>query len=337
MKKPFYFSQKKCWYVRDQHGKAIRLHTDEQEAYRIWQKMVDANSDLTHPNVSFAAIVGEWLGEHELSTSAKQFHVTKKRLKAFSEFANCPAKEIRASLILRWLKIQEWSPWTERACISAIKRVMKWAHAEGYLPKNPLAEMRLKEPAYRTRVVTVDEHKLLVDSSRAQPGGKAFALYLIASHCGARPQQLRRVTEKDVHASGHAWVFQDHKTVDKIGKPLVVYLSPCLQTITKILLAHRKNKPLFLQSTGKPWIKDTVSQRFRRLRERLKLDDSIVPYCYRHTFATDALLAEVPVATVAVLLGHVDSRMVSKVYGHLDQVSSHLLDATAKASKKRLG
>ena len=143
------------------------------------------------------------------------------------------------------------------------------------------------------------------------------------------------VTAKNVSQDGSCWFFADHKTAEKTGRPLIVYLSPCLQTITKMLVKQNPKGPLFRNGDGDPWLKDTVARRMKRLREALGLE-GVVAYSYRHTFATEALLARVPIATVSALLGHVDTRMVSKVYGHLDQHSQYLIDAAREVSQKRL-
>jgi site-specific recombinase XerD len=130
------------------------------------------------------------------------------------------------------------------------------------------------------------------------------------------------------------WAFDKHKT-DKSGRHLVVYLSPCMATLTKILMQSTR-KHLFVNEDGQQWKQDTVSMTMRRLRQRLGID-AITVYAYRHSFATDALLAGNSLAVVAELLGHSDTRMVGKVYGHLDQQKSHLLDAVNETAKKRLG
>ena len=98
-------------------------------------------------------------------------------------------------------------------------------------------------------------------------------------------------------------------------------------------LAHRDG-PLFVQSNGLPWDKDEVSKRMRILREACGLDSEVVPYSYRHTFATKALKQGLSCAVVAELLGHTDSRMVQETYGHLDKAPQHMVEAAAKASRK---
>jgi len=55
-----------------------------------------------------------------------------------------------------------------------------------------------------------------------------------------------------------------------------------------------------------------------------------IPYGCRHTFATDALAAGVPDATVASLLGHCDTSMVHKHYSHLSSRTQTLKDAAGR-------
>lgn len=165
-----------------------------------------------------------------------------------------------------------------------------------------------------------------------EQGYPAFGLYLIACRSGARPQQIRDVEATNV--IGQTWVFKRHKSIKKTQKPLMVFLSPCLLTITKVLLARRLSGPLFVNDNGEPWKKDSVDQRMRRIRKRLDLPPATVVYAYRHGFATDALLSGVSIATVAQLLEHTSTQMVSRVYGHLDQHQQHLINAAAMVRKK---
>ena len=179
-------------------------------------------------------------------------------------------------------------------------------------------------------------HAKLVLHCQQLEDSRPFARYLIASRCGARPQQIREVTAADVNREYTQWHFKKHKTRNKTGKPLTVYLPPCLQTLTKILVAARPNGPLFLNARGGIWKSDTVTQRMERLRKRLNLPDGTVAYLYRHAMATDALLAGVDLPVLAQMLGHTDTRMISKVYGHLVKHPGHIADAVAKMASDRI-
>ena len=55
--------------------------------------------------------------------------------------------------------------------------------------------------------------------------------------------------------------------------------------------------------------------------------ESVSPYGYRHSFATDALANGVPDAHVAELLGHSGTAMLHKHYAHLGAKARVLREA----------
>jgi integrase len=347
MRRPFFRKSHKCWYVKDDSGNFVRLDPDEETAHDIWQQMRTAASALAHPNKPFCVLVEAWLNEFQPTMTEQKFDLVANYLGQFVDYSQTQyARDITPSEVLKWIKEPKlnhkgrkvprvWKLGTQRDAASCVKRVLNWSVEKGYLAINPIAGIKLKSPKSRVRTITPDEHKRMIEACRSQKvNGQSFSLYLIASSCGARPQQIRNVTAAHVHRDGKCWVFTEHKTVDKTGKPLIVYLNPCLQAITKMLIAKRPTGPLFTMDDGTHWKKDTVVRRMSRLRKKLKISD-VVAYSYRHTFATNALLEDVPIATVSALLGHVDTRMVSRNYGHLEQHQEHLVQAAAQVSMRR--
>ncbi len=74
------------------------------------------------------------------------------------------------------------------------------------------------------------------------------------------------------------------------------------------------------------------------MKTRLGINSEVTAYSYRHTFATDSLLAGVDIVQVAELLNHSDIAMVAKVYGHIGKFGEPLRKAAANAvSKRNLG
>lgn len=223
MRKPYYFAQKKAWYVKVRQPscsyRAVRLHEEEEQAYTLWQRMVDAGSSLSHPKVPIGALVNAWLDEHESEMTPARFAAVGNYLGRFVDGlgADRPAFDVTKGEVRAWVNAQmrrfkhkpdkPWSESAKRDAVACVKRVFTWAHQEGHLLINQIASLRMKKPKPRSKTVTTGEHTQLLDAARKQKkNGKQFALYLIASQCGARPQQLREVTPAHVHPSGKCWV-----------------------------------------------------------------------------------------------------------------------------------
>lgn len=349
MREPFFRKSRNCWYVKDSVGRFVRLDPDKQKAFDRWHRMVQS-LETQGTSATILGIAESWLAAHDGLMAADAFEKCRRSLCAFCiAHPNLKVADCNKPLVMRWLRSEKpgrlkkdgsrgtpriWSIATQRDRGQILQRVLRWAMDEGMISRNPLGGLRFQKAEPRSTMVDSSAHGKMVQNCLEQRVDRSFSLYLIASHCGARPQQIREVTAADVIDG--AWVFQRHKTRGKTGKPLVVYLSPCLQTLTRILAAKNPKGPLFRNAKGEPWKKDTVAQRIRRLRARLKLPPGTVAYSYRHTFATDALLAGNSMATVAQLLGHTSTAMVAQVYGHLDQHRAHLKEAAAKTSKIRI-
>jgi integrase len=353
MRKPFYRAARKCWYVKGPTGEFIRLDPDETVSYQLWNRMLDAgNSD--HPNATFYALCEAFLEEHEHETTPAEFERWQVLLTSFCNSVGSATvwRTITKGRVLKWLKepkpgrlrkdgsygpAKAWGLSRQRQAGTILKRVFRWAHNEGKIARDPLAELKLEESESRVVVVRPEVHLMLIEHLRKTKASRPFALYLIASKCGARPAQIRNVTAANVFYVGESmiWRFDEHKTKKKTKKPLTVYLSPCLQTLTKILLANHAEGSLFVNADGQSWKKDTVCRKMERLREKLSLPSDTIAYAYRHTFATDALVSGVQIATVAALLGHKDTRMVAKVYGHLGEHQQHLINAVQVMAKNQ--
>src|SRR5262249_15080935 len=123
-----------------------------------------------------------------------------------------------------------------------------------------------------------------------------------------------------------------HKTAKRTGKPRIIYLSPPMVEMSRRLVAERPTGPLFpSRQQNRPFSKNAIRTRFRRLRKKLPHLNGVVAYAYRHSYATTALENGVGIAQVAELLGNNDTRMVSRHYSHLNQKVAHMREAAAKA------
>ena len=72
---------------------------------------------------------------------------------------------------------------------------------------------------------------------------------------------------------------------------------------------------VFRNTHGNKWRRNALSCRFKRLRE--KIGKKLCAYALRHSFATEGLKRGVDSLTLAQIMGHSDTTMLSRHYAHL--------------------
>lgn len=139
-----------------------------------------------------------------------------------------------------------------------------------------------------------------------------------------------------------------HKTRRKTGRPArVVPLTPEMLALSLRLAAAQLEGPIFRNTEGKPWNRNSVRCRFRNLRRRfdreadarqargepagLRLGGEATAYSYRHRFGTDAVLAGQQTKLVAEAMGHVDGRELERRYAAHVAAEAGALGAVARA------
>ena len=95
---------------------------------------------------------------------------------------------------------------------------------------------------------------------------------------------------------------------------------------------RRKSKGIELQKTEA----ELRCEAKAKLTKKLAM--SLVPryslYAFRHSFATHALERGVDSVTVAILMGHSDPSMLAKVYQHLTQNPTFMLEQAKRAAAR---
>lgn len=264
-------------------------------------------------------------GEHAEETATWYRHL----LSPFVDlYGKLRVTRLRKRHVRAWIKSKGYNPTSASKAIGALKRAFNWAVEEEHIPRNPVAHVRKPKSLVRDRVLTPEERSLVLSSIK----DAAFRAFVNAmTLTGCRPGEIARVTAADVDLEKGLWVLKKHKTAKRTGKPRVIYLPAEGVELTRGLVAKRPDGPLFLNLRGGPWTRNAVRLRFRHLREKYPELKGIIAYSYRATFATDALEAGVPDATVAALLGHTNTNTLHKFYARLSSRVGHLKDAAEKA------
>ena len=116
------------------------------------------------------------------------------------------------------------------------------------------------------------------------------------------------------------------------SKPVLVLTAEGV-TLFRELTAGRSGDDLILRrASGGPWGKGHQKRPMAEAVQRAKIAPPISFHGLRHTWASLAVMAGMPLLVVARNLGHVDTRMVERHYGHL--APSYLADEVRKNAPK---
>ncbi len=246
-------------------------------------------------------------------------------------FGRLRVNQLRKKHVKRWIAKSGYNPTSANKAIGAVKAAFNWAVEEEHIPENPIAHVRKPKPLVRDRVLLPEERQLILTSIR----GKSFRFFVNAmTLTGCRPGEIAKLRAEDYDESRGLWVLNKHKTKKKTGKPRLIYLCPEAVELTKSLIAACPDDgPIFRNSRMKPWTNNAIRSRFRNLRKKYAQLKGVIAYSYRASFATDALEAGIPDASVAALLGHTTTATLHKFYNRLSQKTGHLKDAATKASQ----
>ena len=335
--RPWFRKHDDWWYVtRRLNGQRVQTklakgRENEAEAFqRFYELMAASGAVEVDPAVSFNELCHlflAWSKEHNASSTTAWYWGF---LADFDDLYRGPVSKLQKRHVEAWLRNHtNWSQSTERQAITSVKRVLNWGFDQGYIAEIPRGIRGLKRPRMERREVVIDsdQHQQLLSAT-----DEAFRRFLFAMReTGARPGEIRRVTANDIDLARGVWVLNEHKTRKKTGKPRIIYLTPAMIELSCELMRQAAEGPLFLNSRARPWTANAVRCRMKRLRGKLNLPNGTVAYSYRHTYATDGLTRGVPIADMAELLGHSNTKMISEHYAHLNQRIDHMRDAARKA------
>src|SRR5208282_5955900 len=151
-------------------------------------------------------------------------------------------QDLRPLHVSKWLDAHPNWKGGRRGAVIAIKQAFNWAEGEGLLAVNPLRKVKKPPQTFRERVFSREERQEVVAAIRDQ----AFRDFVFSmQETGCRPSEVARVTTENVNLELGVWVFADHKTVKKTGKPRIVYLTPPMVELTKRLITEHPDGPLF--------------------------------------------------------------------------------------------
>jgi integrase len=164
--------------------------------------------------------------------------------------------------------------------------------------------------AARQRYLSIAESKRLINA--CEPDFRPLVQAALQS--GARYGELVRLLVSDFNPD----VGTLHIRQSKSGKTRDIVLTDEGRALFEQLTAGRSGGDLILRKAdGSPWLASHQIRRMAEAVERAKIAPPINFHGLRHTWASHAAMNAVPLMVLARNLGHADTRMVEKFYGHL--------------------
>jgi integrase len=180
----------------------------------------------------------------------------------------------------------------------------------------------------RLRYLSVAEAKRLINGADPEFRPMLQAALLV----GARYGQLAQLTTSDCNLDAGTLRLRTRKG-DGSERVYHVHLADEAQAFFQAICAGRRgNDRILTRADGRPW-KAVQQQAFmQKASKRAGIVPAVNFHVTRHTFASHAVMGGCPLLVVAQALGHTDTRMVEKHYGHLSP--SYAADAIRRAAPR---
>lgn len=228
---------------------------------------------------------------------------------------------------------------TRRTYINAVKAVFEWAVAQKDINvvKNPLAGVKPPKVQSRAVVITHQEHQNLLTLWQGDDATCDLLKAMWAT--GARPGELAKIEAR--HYLDGLWRLDptEHKTGQVTGKDRVIAVVGELIEIVERRCKRHPEGPIFLNSHGRKWDAQALYIRFQTARRATKRREAairpeVVPYSYRHAWATHALEEDrLTDYEVAKALGHATTQMVQLHYDHSRRNHEHIRGIFKRAAR----
>lgn len=196
-----------------------------------------------------------------------------------------------------------------------LRAALTRAWQEGHIAKND-AWVRVKPfpnvERQRSRFLDHEEAKRLLNACSPE----LRTLVQAALLTGARYGELCQFDVRDFQAISGTLFVRDSKS----GKPRHIVLNPeGVSFFKRLALSRALGEPLIARTDGARWQRDHQHRPFKEAVKAAKLDPGFTFHELRHTWASLTVMAGAPLIVVATNLGHLDTRMVERHYGHLTQ------------------
>jgi integrase len=197
--------------------------------------------------------------------------------------------------------------------LTILKAALNHAHREGRCASDDAwRQVRAfrEVDAARLRYLSDDEAKRLTNA--CPPDFRVLVTAALLTGC--RYGELTAMTVDDFNSDAGTVRIR----LSKSGKPRhVVLTEEGREFLGGIVAGKLGSARVFVRKSGRPWAKSEQQRPLAAACSVASINPLINFHGLRHTYASRLAMRAVPLAVIAAQLGHSDTRMVEKHYGHL--------------------
>jgi integrase len=292
---------------------------DESEAKREWEAAVEAARARPLAFGDEPPTVGDALSAFLADVKAEraaQFNWYDCKLREFAASIDpdLPLSELRPLHVLSWLSRKGGSSTNRYNCGRAVRGAIGWYCVQARLGESLLKGIKLPRPGKKFYVfppwAAVLAVSLIHSRRKWNPHFPEFAGLIIAT--GARPSEICRVRGMHVDPDGS----MIRLPTGKQGARTIPIPRGMRAMVARLKVQAGPNRWLTPNAKGKQQTKSGWMQAWRRVRVKLGLPAEATIYQWRHTWATYAAMAGVPLAVIAQAMG-TSIKVISSNYAHL--------------------
>ena len=218
--------------------------------------------------------------------------------------------------------------------VADIASCYAWAIKRRYCPadfQSPTREYDRRPDTIRRVELSERDLSRLLSFAKLSNWHKLYTLVLAALHTGARKSELMGLKWADVDLVSGRAILHDTKA----GVPRRLMLTEMLVEALSSIRPSPCPEQAIVFCGRNPFRAHDFRKAWERCRSDASLDD-LRFHDLRHASAAQLLRAGNSLHTVAQILGHRDTRMLARVYGHLDDAHLHASVASSWSHSNEL-
>lgn len=302
--KPWYRKQCKEYYVTIR-GTQHRLGPDKKEAYKRFHELM-AKPERAIATGTVAELIEQFMDWTEVNRP-KSYEWYKKRIdKFYPIIAPLRISDIRPYHVQQELDKHEWSDAFKAGCVTAVKRVFNWSVDQGYIEHTPLRGLKKPDPGHREQIISQEQFDTALSHV---PNRNFHDIAEFIWYTGCRPEEAVKITP-DMVDLALSRIIVPRPEAKKKKRPRLIYLC---DEAKEIVERNVGNSPtLFLNTKGNQWTAYAIACTWGRIEK--KTGQRYCSYTLRHSYITHKLKTGTDTVTLAHLVGHEDTSMISKIY-----------------------